>query len=263
MAGEVLIPFVVLLALVAVDRLVESGRLQSRGIENRWRRGRGSVIAYARSAPATYTYAFVLLITTWVLQTSSATIADRLLLERSTNLHHLAHDPMRVVVASAFWLPSAATFLLWLLLLTAVAAPFEHRVGSGRTVTVFALGHVLATLLTAVGLWAALRMDVVESSVANAKDVGASYGFLAIVSCMTFLVDRRLRTWYAACVVALVVALMAISPTFTNAGHLLAAAIGFACYPVVRNKAVGTPFGLRLAERLSPRAPGSGTATNI
>ena len=210
------------------------------------------MLRYVRSAPATFTYGFVLLITTWVLQTSSSTIANRLLLERSTNLHHLAHDPVRVIFASAFWLSSGSEFLLWLPLLAVGMAPFERRVGSGRTIAVFAAGHVLATLLTAAGLWLALRIDVAERTVATAKDVGASYGFLAVAACLTYLIHRRLRPWYAAALLVLVAALAAIAPTFTNFGHLLAVAIGFACYPLVRNRAAGTPLGQRLAVRLRP-----------
>jgi hypothetical protein len=48
--------------------------------------------------------------TTWVLQTSSTLIANQLLLERSTNLQHLANDPMRVLVGNAFWLSSPLQF---------------------------------------------------------------------------------------------------------------------------------------------------------
>jgi hypothetical protein len=62
---------------------------------------------YVRSASGTYLYLFVLLITSWVLQTSSPSVAERLVLERSTNLHHLATDPVRVLVASAFWVAAA------------------------------------------------------------------------------------------------------------------------------------------------------------
>jgi hypothetical protein len=235
--------------------------LGSRRVEERWRHGRGWALGYVRSAPATFTYVFVLLITTWVLQTSSSAIADRLLLERSTNLHHLAHDPVRVLFASAFWLPSGAEFLLWLPLLSVGVAPFERRMGSGRTIAVFAIGHVLATLLTAGGLWLALRIDLVEKSVATAKDVGASYGFLAVVACLTYLVDRRLRSWCAAALIAFACALVAIAPTFTNFGHLLAVAIGFACYPLVRKRAAGTPLGQRFAVRLRPDGASRGGAS--
>ena len=74
----------------------------------------------------------MLLITAWVLQTSSAQVAERLVLERSTNLHHLARDPVRVLVASAFWVDSAWQMLPWAALFTIVLAPAERWLGTLR-----------------------------------------------------------------------------------------------------------------------------------
>jgi len=127
-----------------------------------------------------------------------------------------------------------ATFWLgWVVLFTAVVAPVEHRIGSGRTIAVFAVGHVGATLLTAVGLWLALQGDLVESSVVHAVDVGASYGFVALAGIATYLLPRRLRWVYlGALLLALVVALVLV-PSFTDFGYLCAFLIGLACRPLV------------------------------
>ena len=127
-----------------------------------------------------------------------------------------------------------ATFWLgWVVLFTAVVAPVEHRIGSGRTIAVFAVGHVGATLLTAVGLWLALKGDLVESSVVHAVDVGASYGFVALAGIATYLLPRRLRWVYlGALLLALVVALVLV-PSFTDFGYLCAFPIGLACRPLV------------------------------
>jgi len=255
-------PFALLILLVAVDRLMASVRLAvPSGSRRRWLQMRALAMGYVRSAPATYTYLFVLLITSWVLQTSSAAVANRLLQERSTNLHHLAHDPVRVLFASAFWLPSAGQFFLWLVLLSLVAAPFERRVGARRTIAVFAVGHVFATLLTALGLWVALRVDAVEHSVVNARDVGASYGFFALAGCLGYLVDRRLRTGYFAALFGFVVALAVVSATFTDFGHLIAVALGLACYPLIARGSAGDPVGRREAELVSARRRGGATST--
>jgi len=255
-------PFALLILLVAVDRLMASERLASLSrVRPRWLRARAIAFGYVRSAPATYAYLFVLLITSWVLQTSSAAVANRLLLERSTNLHHLARDPVRVLFASAFWLPSGGQFFLWLLLLSLVAAPFERRLGARRTIAVFAVGHVFATLLTALGLWVALRVDAVEHSVVNARDVGASYGFFALAGCLGFLVDRRLRTGYLAALVGFVVALAAVSATFTDFGHLLAVALGLACYPLIARGSAGDPVGRWAVELVLAHRRGGATST--
>ena len=223
-----------LVAMVAFGRLMASERwahLDSTRL--RWRRFEPRARAYIRSAPGTYGYLFVLLVTTWVLQTSSATIARQLLLERSTNLQQLAHDPVRVLFASAFWVSSAWELLAWLGLFTLVVAPVEHWIGTARTATAFFAGHIGATLLTAAGLWAAIHAGLVSSPPTNAADVGASYGFLAVAALLTYRLEPKRRAIYAALLVGIVATALALDPSVTNAGHLLALAIGFASYPLV------------------------------
>ncbi len=198
----------------------------------RWQRFEPRARVYVLSAPGTYVYLFVLLITTWVLQTSSATVARQLLLERSTNLHQLAHDPVRVLFASAFWVSGAWELLAWLGLFTLVVAPVEHWIGTTRTATAFFAGHLGATLLTAAGLWAVIG-GLVSSSLSNAADVGASYGFLSIAALLTYRLGPGRRGVYAGLLVAIVGGALALDPSVTSVGHLLALAIGFACYPLV------------------------------
>jgi hypothetical protein len=209
-----------------------------------WRAVAPRVAAYVRSAPGTYAYLFVLLITTWVLQTSSSRIAQQLLLERSTNLHQLSRDPVRVLFASAFFVSSGPELFGWIVLFSVVVAPVERWLGPARTAMVFFLGHVGATLLTAAGLWLALRSDLVESSVANAPDVGASYGFFAVAAVLVYRLGRGSRALYAAALVLYVGVDLAFSHSFTNFGHVGALAIGFACRPIGRRRYGGRrPIG--------------------
>jgi hypothetical protein len=220
-----------LLALVALARLLNSSRWRALDpLRARWRRFEPRAAGFIRSAPGTYVYLFVLAITTWVLQTSSPGVARRLLLERSTNLDHLAHDPVRVLVASAFWITHLWQLVFWAAAFSLVLAPVERWLGTARGVLVFATGHVGATLLTAVGLWAAIRADVGDATLANARDVGVSYGFLAVAGVLTFRLPRRWRWPYAAAAVGSAVGVILYQTTFTNFGHLAALLIGFACY---------------------------------
>ena len=222
-----------LLMVVALGRLLASDRWsQLDPVRTRWRRFRPRATAYVRAAPGTYAYLFVLLITTWVLETSSSTIARQLLLERSTNLHHLAHDPVRVLFASAFWVSGGWELVGWVVLFTLVVAPVEHWLGTARTAAVFFLGHIGATLLTAAGLWAALRLNLVEHSATTAADVGASYGFFAVAGILTYRIPARRRWMYATVLAAYVGGMVAYDPSFTSVGHVLALSIGFACYPL-------------------------------
>jgi Rhomboid-like protein len=226
---------VTVLALVLVPRLLLSERWpQLEPLRRRWRRASPHVRSFVRAAPATYTYLFVLLITAWVLQTSSPRIAQRLVLERSTNLHHLAHDPVRVLIASAFWVAHAWEVLPWAVLFTLVLAPAEQWLGTARWAIVFAAGHIGATLLTAAGLWLAIRADAVDASAAHSADVGVSYGFLAIAGVLTYRLPRRWRPAYVLLLGGYILVAAFTRGTFTDAGHALALAIGLALYPVAQ-----------------------------
>lgn len=191
---------------------------------------------YIRSAPATFAYLLVLVVTTWVLATVTAPVANRLLLESSTNLDRLGRDPIHVLVASAFWVGGWSSLALWAILFAAVVAPVERRLGSGRTIGIFAAGHVGATLVVAVGLRIALGLDAVDRSVVHARDVGASYGFFAVAAVAALLIRGRLRVLGVTPLLAVLAVSTALDPDFTAFGHLAAAAIGAAAYALVRRR---------------------------
>ena len=227
-------PVLVILVAVGFLQLMASSRLPPLDpLRDRWRRLSPRITDWVSHAPATYAYLLILLVTTWVLETSSSSVARQLLLERSTNLHELARDPVRVIPASAFFVTGAPLWMVWVALFSVVAAPVEHRIGTWRAITVFAVGHVGATLLTAVGLWLALKGDLVENSVVHAVDVGASYGFVALAGVVTYLVPRALRAAYIVVLLLGLTTALVIVPSFTDFGHLFAFLIGLACRPLV------------------------------
>lgn len=208
--------------------------------EVRRRQERLPAPGYVRSAPATFSYLLLLLATTWTLATVTPSVADRLLLESSTNLDRLGQDPIRVLVASAFWVGGWSSLALWTVLFAVVAAPVERRLGSRRTIGIFAAGHVGATLAVALGLWLALHLDAVDRSVAHARDVGASYGFFAVAGVAALLPRGRLRIVGITPLLAALATAAALDPDFTAFGHLAAVAIGLALYPLVRRRAVSS-----------------------
>lgn len=204
----------------------------------RERRERGRLLAheisaYIRSAPLTYIYLFVLLITTWALRTASASVGKRLLLEQSTNLHDLGRDPVRVIVASAFWLSGSAQLVLWVLLFSLVMAPVERWIGSVRMGLVFALGHVGATLITAAGLWLAVDLELLTRHVTHAVDVGVSYGFFAVAALLVFRFSGKRRALYTALPVGFLAIALLVQPDFTDFGHIVAFALGLLVAPFV------------------------------
>jgi len=190
-----------------------------------------------RSAPVTTVYVCLLAATTLLLSLTSERFGDRVLSELSTNLHQLAHQPVRALIGSAFWAGGWSGLFLWAILLLAVLAPVERRLGSRRTLLAFAVGHIGATLVVAAGLFVGLRIGAVSPIVEHARDVGVSYGFLAVAALATYLLPRRVRVAYFGLLAGYVVFHVASSGTFTDFGHLTAVALGLACYPLARPEA--------------------------
>lgn len=199
-----------------------------------WRDHRPHLWAVVRSSPATFAYLGVLTVTAWALLGASSASARAVLADHSTNLHHLAVDPVRVLVRSAFWLDSDYELLLWVVPFVLVLAPAERWLGTARWLVAFAAGHVGATLATGLGIWLAIRSGLAESSLANAVDVGVSYGFLAVAALFSYRLRARQRAaWVAALALIAVIGILA-NPDFAAVGHAVALAIGFALYPLTR-----------------------------
>ena len=220
-------------------------------------------MAYVRSSPVTYGYLAILFGTSWMLVGLGDRLGDRLLLEQSTNLDNLGHDPVRVLLSSAFWIPGRSDLVISALLFTLVLAPVERRIGSGRTIGLLAIGHIGATLLTAAGLWIALRFDAVEPSVAHVRDVGTSYGFFAVAAGMTYLLAGVMRFPYVSALVGYLSIAAAHSGSFGDYGHLAAMALGFAAYPLVARASCRMPtpiLGNLLSGRRFAAVPGGRAA---
>ena len=201
-----------------------------------WRIWMPKAKSFLKSAPGTFTYLFVLIITTWVLQTSSSKVAQQLLLERSTNLHHLVHDPMRVLFGSAFWVSNTGELLFSLVAFGLVVSHVERWIGTARTASVFFLGHLGATLLVAFWIWASLNFTVVKSPTTSARDVGSSYGLAALAALLTYRLPRPRRWIYIGAVMLLIGTMLVLDPTFTNWGHTFAFGIGFLSYLFIPRK---------------------------
>lgn len=226
-----MIALALFILIIGIDRVVASERWPVFDpFRDVWRIWMPKAKSFIRSAPGTYTYLFVLVITTWVLQTSSSKIAKELLLERSTNLHHLIHDPMRVLFGSAFWVASTGELLFSLLTFSLVVTQVERWIGTARTASVFFFGHVGATLLVAFWIWASLNFTVVKSPMTSARDVGSSYGLAALAALLTYRIPQPRRWIYIGAVVLLIGTMLALDPSFTNWGHAFAFAIGFISY---------------------------------
>jgi hypothetical protein len=233
--------FILAFLIVGIERAMHAQRWPALNpIRRQWQIWTPKAKDYMRSAPGTFTYLFILVITTWVLQTSSQRMANQLLLARSTNLRHLVSDPMRVLFASAFWVSDTSELFLSIVLFSLIAANVERWLGTRRAVVLFFIGHVSATLLVALWLWATLNFKVVHSPITNAQDVGSSYGFAALAAILFYRISPPKRWLYLLGIVAVAGINLAMQPSFTNWGHLIALGIGLTSYFIIPRR-VKTP----------------------
>jgi hypothetical protein len=198
------------------------------------RRGEARIAAWVRSAPWTYTYLFVIVVTSWSLRGADPRLADALIRFQSTNLDNLTDRPVQVLIASAFWTSGSAFPWQLLLRFTLIMAPVERRLGTRRTITIFTAGHVLATLLVAAGLNYGVRHGLLDLDLAHASDVGVSYGLFAVAGALTWLLVPVLwrPIWVAALLATISIGALG-GLTFTDIGHLLSLLIGLSTAPLL------------------------------
>lgn len=226
----------ILVGILAVVSLASSSPA-TRPLQRWWERRAGFLRWYVASAPATFAYLAILCVTTWVLLGMPAPLKEAFIAAQSTNLRHLTHNPLRVLVRSAFFV-TRVELLVWMALFAMLLAPAERWLGSARAIAVFAAGHVLATAGAALDVWVHIRFLHAPASLWNVEDTGASYGFMALAAMLV----HRLRGWsrvVLAVLLGLVVVYGVIEGTgFTARGHAIAVLVGLAMRPVSRTEAV-------------------------
>ncbi|HPZ95466.1 MAG TPA: hypothetical protein PK871_11205 [Mycobacterium sp.] len=144
----------------------------------------------------------------------------------STNLRNLSDGSFTTLIDSAF-ITQSEHILVWLPGLVVLLALAELLWRSRRLVVAFAVGHIATTLIVAAGIAAALRAGLVSGSIADAADVGMSYGAVAVLGVLTFALPRRGRAAWAGGWLALAVGSVLVSGAdFTAVGHAVALALG-------------------------------------
>jgi hypothetical protein len=152
-------------------------------------------------------------------------VQDRVIRHASTNLHNLSHGHIGTLLGSAFVI-DAGPIYLWLPGLVCLLAAAELTWRSGRLIVAFAVGHIGATVLVAIGLTAAVGMALLPGAVARETDVGMSYGASAVVGSLTPSIPRLLLPAWTGCWVALAVAVIVVGRDFTDVGHAVALLLG-------------------------------------
>lgn len=170
-------------------------------------------------------YATALLTVTTTLLVLGPQTEDQVIRNVSTNLHNLSQGRLGTLLGSAF-VADAGPVYLWLPGLVCLLALAELLWRSGRLTLVFAVGHVGATLLVAIGLTAALRLGWLPVSVSFARDVGMSYGAAAVLGALTAAIPARWRPAWIGWWVAVALGTAALCADFTDVGHAVAVLLG-------------------------------------
>ncbi|EST27889.1 membrane protein [Streptomyces roseochromogenus subsp. oscitans DS 12.976] len=191
--------------------------------------------AYIRSAPGTYVWLAVLFVTTVALHQMSPDFEQHFLRQRSTNIHELSHNPVRVLVASAMWIDSGH-WLPYVVLYSVFHAQAERWLGTPRWLAVCALAHVLASLISEGALLVAIQDGVAHRSAVNTLDIGVSYALAGVIGVLTYRIAPPWRYAYLLVVLIFFGRPLAQGPTFTELGHFLSVLIGLACYPLTRSR---------------------------
>ncbi|WP_328512340.1 hypothetical protein OG842_17895 [Streptomyces sp. NBC_00376] len=203
-----------------------------------WLRSAGSWI---RSAPGTYIWLAALFVTTVIVHQMSPDFEEDFLRQRSTNIHELTEDPLRVLFASAFWI-DGGHWLPYAVLYTVFHAPAERWLGTLRWLAVALLAHVLASLASEGVLAWAIRHGHVPWSAANTLDIGVSYALAGVIAVLTYRTPQPWRCVYLFAVLVFYGIPLVAGRSFTDLGHFTAVLIGLACYPLTRSRhGTGTP----------------------
>jgi hypothetical protein len=194
-----------------------------------------SVWRFVSAAPLTFGWLVVLLFTTWIQHSVAGPQRRELLLHGSTNLHHLAGDPLQVLFASLLWIDG---FHWWpyLLLFCLFLAPAEHWLGQFRWLAAGLISHIVATYLSEGVLYLRIQEAAASPRLINARDIGVSYFLVGMIGILAYHILRPWRWVYLGVAVVALLIPLAVKPDFTPLGHFCALLVGLACYPLSRGR---------------------------
>lgn len=195
---------------------------------------------YIRSAPLTYSWLVVLLITTIIQHQLHGRQLRDLLIERSTNIHHLETDPLYVLFTSLFWI-DGRYWTPYLVLFTLVLAPAERWLGQIRWLTIGLIAHVLATYISEGVLYLAIHNQMAPERLVHVRDLGVSYFFGGVAAALAYHLPKPWRWVYLAALFLYAGSGFIGGVNFTAIGHLAALVIGLCCYPLTRRSVPARP----------------------
>ncbi|MFD5820221.1 rhomboid-like protein [Streptomyces sp. NPDC059618] len=193
------------------------------------------VWTYVRGAPGTYVWLAILFITTVALHHMSPDFEEDFLRQRSTNLHELSNNPVRVLFASAMWI-DGGRWVPYAVLYTVFQAPAERWLGTARWLAVNVVAHVVSTLVSEGALLWAIQHGVAPHSAVDTLDVGVSYALAGVVGVLTYRIAPPWRYAYLVVLAGVYGIPLVTGRTFTDLGHFTSVLLGLACYPLTRGR---------------------------
>jgi hypothetical protein len=185
------------------------------------------------SAPLTYLWLTVLLFTTIIQRTASRRHLHFLLVHDSTNIRHLATDPLDALFSSLLWI-DGRYWTPYLVLFTLFVAPAEQWLGQIRWLTVGLTAHVGATYISEGLLYLQIQYHQAPQKLVHATDIGVSYFMVGVIAVLAYRVPRPWRWGYLAVLFAVFTVPLVIHANFTAIGHFSAIFIGLLFYPMAR-----------------------------
>ena len=188
---------------------------------------------FVRSAPLTYAWLVVLLVTTIMQRLLSRRDLHHVLIHSSTNLHELATDPLHVLFYSLLWI-DGHWWTPYLLLFTLFVAPAEQWLGQIRWLTVGLTAHIGATYISEGWLYLAILHHLAPERLVYARDIGVSYFMVGVIAVLAYHVASPWRWGYLAVLITVFTVPLFTDVNFTAIGHFSAIFIGLLFYPMAR-----------------------------
>jgi len=190
-----------------------------------------AVVRGVASAPLTFVWLLVLLVTTRIQRSAGRRGSRRIQHRHSTNLRRLDTEPSRVLAASLFWLDERKWWP-YVPVFVGVVAPTERRLRWWRWLLVGVSAHVIATYVGQSYLRLSIRNGKAPRRLVDARVGGVRYFVFGVAGASSGCIRRRWRRQSQVATAAALVGNAAVRPTFTEVGHLTAFVVGLAAIPL-------------------------------
>ncbi|SOJ53559.1 hypothetical protein MSIMFB_01060 [Mycobacterium simulans] len=203
-----------------------------------------AVWRFIASAPLTYLWVTVLLITTIIARHLTRRQYHTVVVDGSTNIYELSTDPLDVLFYSLLWI-DGRYWTPYLVLFTLFLAPAERWLGQARWLTVGLTAHIAATYISEGLLYLAIQHHLEPQRLVHARDIGVSYFLVGVTAVLAYRVAPPWRWVYLAVLITIFAVPLIGNLNFTGIGHFSAIFIGLCFFPLTRDRPPAPSSGSR------------------